>query len=50
MRTLLLELGLRSSLETDGGKELHVLAPTATRMNYDAIKNFRNRRRATLPS
>ncbi|MDQ8033212.1 MAG: hypothetical protein REJ50_14460 [Bordetella sp.] len=39
-RTLLSELGLRSWLNTSGGKGLHVVVPIAPHLDYDIVKDF----------
>ena len=37
---LLDELGLKSWLKTSGGKGLHVVVPLASRLDYEAVKDF----------
>jgi bifunctional non-homologous end joining protein LigD len=39
-RALLDELGLKCWLKTSGGKGLHVVVPLASRLPYDAVKDF----------
>lgn len=39
-RAILTELGLESWLKTSGGKGLHVVAPLAPKLGYDAVKGF----------
>ncbi|MEO5735567.1 MAG: DNA ligase D [Rubrivivax sp.] len=40
VRTMLIELGLRSWLKTSGGKGLHIVVPMRPLLDHDAVKAF----------